>query len=247
MGACGTARYTRRYYPRDLVVPKNKEKGHYDYRASGPLLACCWVDNRPIYFLTTIHQAVASFATPQVKRTTPEGVRIWVVCPPLMPDYLRFMRGVDVGNQLLACYNLGRRSKKWWKRVYAYRLDTSILNAYQLWKHARKHWSRQKMKKKGSFLHFRLDLAEQLIGNYHRKAYRGRPRTAAWEVRLDTTLDHCPEFNDKTLECVVCNAVRSKRNVGRSECRHETHFSCSLCNVHLCICMNRNCWKKYHH
>ena len=100
------------------------------------------------------------------------------------------------------------------------------------------------MKKKGSFLPFRLDLAEQLIGNYHRK---GRPRTATREVRLDTTLDHCPEFNDKTLECVVCNAVRSKRNVGRSEYRHETHFSCSLCNVHLCICKSRNCWKKYHH
>ena len=152
VGACGTARYTCKYYPRNLVVPKNKEKGHYDYRVSGPLLACCWVDTRPIYFLTTIHLAVASSTTPQVKRTTPEGVHIWVVCPPLMPDYLRLMRGVDVGNQLLACYNLGRHSKKWWKRVYAYLLDTSILNAYQLWKHARKHWSRQRIKKKGSFL-----------------------------------------------------------------------------------------------
>ena len=109
VGACGTARYTCKYYPRDLVVPKNKEKGHYDYHASGPLLACCWVDAR---LLTTIHQAVASSTTPQVKRTTSEGVHIWVVCPPLMPDYLRFMRDVDVGNQLLACYNLGRRSKK---------------------------------------------------------------------------------------------------------------------------------------
>ena len=247
VGACGTARYTRKYYPRDLVVPKSKEKGHYDYRASGPLLACCWVDSRPIYFLTTIHVAVASSSVPKVKRTAPEGVRIWVVCPPLMPDYQRYMRGTDMGDQLLACYNLGRRSKKWWKRVFAYILDTSILNAYQLWKSPREHWSHRKMKHEGSFLRFKLELAEQLIGDYHGRANRGRPRTAARDVRLDTTLDHCPEFNDKKLECVVCNAVRCKRNVSRSEYRHETHFSCSLCNVHLCISKDRNCWKKYHH
>ena len=54
IGACGTARYTRKHFPRDLVVPKSKNKGHYDYRASGPLLACCWVDSRPIYFMSTI-------------------------------------------------------------------------------------------------------------------------------------------------------------------------------------------------
>ena len=101
--------------------------------------------------------------------------------------------------------------------MFAYLLDTSILNAYQLWKHARKHWSRQKMKKKGSFLCFKLELAEQLTSDYHRRANRGRPRTAARDIRLDTTLDHCPEFNDKNLECVVCNAVRNKRNLSRRE------------------------------
>ena len=131
---------------------------------------------------------MASSTTPQVKRTTPEGVRTWVVCPPLMPDYLRLMCGVHVGNQLLSCYNVGRCSKKWWKQVYAYLLDTSILNAYQLRKHARKHWSRQKIKKKGSFLR----ASRTAHGSYHGRANRGRPRTAAREVRLDTTLDHCP-------------------------------------------------------
>ena len=85
VSACGTARYTRKFYPRDLVVSKSKPKGHYDYRASGPLLACCWVDSRPIYFLSTIHVAVSS-TVPKVRRTSHLGARIWVVCPPLMPQ-----------------------------------------------------------------------------------------------------------------------------------------------------------------
>ncbi len=246
VGACGTARYIRKNFPRELVVPKNKGKGHYDYRSSGPLLACCWVDSRPIYFLTTIHLAVASTVS-QVKRTTLDGSRIWVTCPPLMPDYQRCMGGVDRGDQLIACYNLGRRSKKWWKRVFSYLLETSILNAYHLWKFARKDWSREKLKRKGSYIKFKLELAEELIGNYRKRANKGRPRTVARETRLDSTLDHNPEYNNKAQQCVVCNAVRRKKKLTRAQYRHETRFSCSVCNVRLCINKERNCWKKYHH
>ena len=92
-----------------------------------------------MYFVTTIHVARAP-EIPQVKRRYPDGTRVWVVCLPLMPDYQMFMAGVDKGDQLIACYNLGRRSKKWWKRVCAYLLETSMLNTYQIWKFARKHW-----------------------------------------------------------------------------------------------------------
>ncbi len=72
------------------------------------------------------------------------------------------MGGVDRGDQLIACYNLGRRSKK---RVFSYLLETSILNAYHLWKFA---WTRER---KGIYIKFKLELAEELIDN------KGRPRT----------------------------------------------------------------------
>ena len=103
------------------------------------------------------------------------------------------------------------------------------------------------MKRNGSYLRFKLELAEQLIGDYRKRAYKGRPRTTARETRLDTTLNHCPEYSEKLLECVVCNAVRQSKNLTRSQYRHETHLMCSLCGVHLCVAKGRNCWKKYHH
>ena len=39
--ACGTARVKRKKFPRDLVtVTTMKNRGFYDYRGNGPLLAC---------------------------------------------------------------------------------------------------------------------------------------------------------------------------------------------------------------
>ena len=65
-----------------------------------------------------------------MQRREKDGSLRNVECPPLLPDYQAYMRGIDRGDQLMGYYNVGRRSKKWWKRVFAYLLEVSILNAY---------------------------------------------------------------------------------------------------------------------
>ena len=40
VNAYGTARSNRKYYPNDLKVDKRVSVGYYDFRSSGPLLAC---------------------------------------------------------------------------------------------------------------------------------------------------------------------------------------------------------------
>ena len=57
-----------------------------------------------------------------VQRREKNGTRRNVECLPLLPDYQSFMRGIDRGDQLMDYYNVGRRSKEWWKHV--------VLNAY---------------------------------------------------------------------------------------------------------------------
>ena len=42
------------------------------------------------------------------------------------------MRGVDHGDQRIGYYNLGRWSKKWWKRVFACLVECNVLNAFIL-------------------------------------------------------------------------------------------------------------------
>ena len=52
-----------------------------------------------------------------VKHKNPDGTRTDVTCPPFLPDYQHYMRGVDRGDQLATYYNLSRRSKNGGKDV----------------------------------------------------------------------------------------------------------------------------------
>ena len=74
-----------------------------------------------------MHIAEASGVT--VKRRKLDGTQDDIPC---LPYYQAYMRGVDRGDQLIGYYNAGRRSKKWWKRVFFHILESSILNGYDL-------------------------------------------------------------------------------------------------------------------
>ena len=113
VNACGTARVNRRGFPKELICKGGiKKRGYYDYRSNGPLLAVFWRDKRYIYFISTIHGAGLCDGSPvTVLRRQQDGSQIPIVCPPLLPDYQACMRGVDRGDQMIGCYNVGRRSK----------------------------------------------------------------------------------------------------------------------------------------
>ena len=111
INCCGTVRVNRRGFPKELVKKQKENRGFYDYRSNGPLLAAAWYDRRYVYFVSTLHIGESRGVT--VRRKNPDGSTIDVPCPPLLPDYQQYMRGVDRGDQLIGCYNIGRRSKKW--------------------------------------------------------------------------------------------------------------------------------------
>ena len=115
-------------YPKQLAVKANEiAKGFYDYRLSGPLLACIWKDKRIINFLSTIHIAEADVRVPRVHI---DGTRANITSPPCLPDYQQFMRGVDMADQRIGYYNVGRHSKKWWKGVFSYGIEVAALNSF---------------------------------------------------------------------------------------------------------------------
>ena len=101
----------------------------------------------PIYFITTMHRAETTEPC-TIRRRNQDGSRLDVPCPPLLPDYQQYMRGVDRGDQLVGFYNVGRRSRKWWKRCFSYLLECSLLNAYVLHGLAYPHLHQAKGRKK---------------------------------------------------------------------------------------------------
>ncbi len=244
INCCGTARTNRKHYPAELTYKASEatkfDRGFYDYRACGPLLACAWKDKKIINFLTTKH--VAEDRT-TVTRTARDGSQKEITCPPCLPNYQEFMRGVDLSDQRMSYYYVGRRSKKWWKRVLAYLLEACVQNAYVL-----KIFGQGDEKRKDpSFLDFRLELAAQLIGSFSARSRIGRPRSQSpVDIRLDQTKQHLPIVADRQIECVVCNRIRKARGLSRSSFRHESHIKCYTCNVALCLSKTRNCFYIYH-
>ena len=101
-----------------------------------------------------------------VRRQNLDGTATDVPCPPLLPDYQQYMRGVDRGDQLIGCYNIGQRSKKWWNKIFI--IECSLVNAYILERYAEPslYHPSSKGRKKRDFLSFCLDVAEQLIGTH---------------------------------------------------------------------------------
>ena len=175
VNACGTVRANRKHYPADLLVQK-VDRGYYDYRSIGPLLACVWMDKRIIHFLTTLHAATLDAS---VKRRTKDGTQEDVRCPPCLPDYQAHMRGVDRGDQLMSYYNVGRRSRKWWKRVFAYLIEVACLNAYVLKTHGQTG-----QRKSPTYLEFRLDIT---VG-YAADVQVGRHTSKDWTNLFSTCL-----------------------------------------------------------
>ncbi len=100
-----------------------------------------------------------------------------------------------------------------------------------------------KKRKDPSYLAFRLELIEHIIGTFCCKGKRGRPRSASpVDIRLDASLQHLPIIAERHIECVVCNKVRKTIGASRSPLRHESQVRCSTCSVSL----YRNCFFKYH-
>lgn len=248
INACGTARTNRKGFPKDIVIGKRKvNRGSYDYRSNGPLLACSWFDKRAVYFLSTNHPAMlTNEELPTVKRWHDKRERVDISCPPLLSDYISFMRGVDRGDQLLELYNFGRRSQKWWKRVFFYLLEVCVLNAYILEGFVcEKHKLHGHAKR--DLLAFKIDLAEQLIGGFRGRKRPGRqchgPSTDM--ARLNLALGHFPEFTERPGDCFVCNTLGKRQKLDRRDFRARSCYVCSYCQVHLCI-GKKTCFNIYH-
>ena len=127
--ASGTVRTNKKHFPSDLV-DASVEKGSSKFKHHGVLTAGKWVDKRDVCFLSTLHRDEME----TVERHGSGGSREKISKPKIVTDYNQFMSGVDIADQLMVYYACGRKSMKWYKRVFWRLLDHAILNAYILFK-----------------------------------------------------------------------------------------------------------------
>ncbi|XP_065654500.1 piggyBac transposable element-derived protein 4-like [Hydra vulgaris] len=227
------------------------QRGYSDWRMCGPVLAQVWIDSKPVHILSTIlypnYDDEVANSTIYVKRKGKNGAvgGINVPCPPAIKDYNANMGGIDSADQIMKYYNCGRKSSKWYRRIFCHLLEICVHNAFVLepWftdQRARSHQS------------FREELIDQVIGSTSSKN-SGRPSNSNEDIALRHTNVgvHKPLVNDKPRDCKNCSEnVRKTTLVGQSQCHSKgirrSRVFFSLCNIHLCLDLVSNCWNMWH-
>ena len=240
---CGTVRPHRKEFPKQLrALPKKKDVR----RLLLPVSLRTTHDGMRLVrqafyiFLSTAHVPRLQDGTiPTTKRQDGRN-SVNVECPPLLEPYIANMRGVDRGDQITALYNIGRKSRKPWRRIAFYLLKAAVLNAFIV----EKRLDPEREGAKGDFRSFRLELGVALVGTFSEKKRRGRKRHRP-DIRLDTSLSHVPISEGKRLQCVCCSD-KARKVTPLPNFRHEVYTRCTACDVHLCITSDRNCFHEYH-
>jgi hypothetical protein len=187
---------------------------------------------------------------------------ISVSAPHIINQYNQFMGGVDTLDMLLALHPIPFRSKRWYTRVIWRLFDLMIINSWILMNVHRNGKSDDAVGGHGSFrlFHFKLEIAKFLLkspviqqtqlssinsisdDNLSDEENEPPPKKARESassvpkfLRYDG-FDHWPTFVS------AVNNTRCKNE----QCSGKTYWKCSICNVHLCLHSNRNCFTQYH-
>ena len=229
----GTLQINRKNFPAEVKTAGRKlafQESRY-FRSESGILLVMWKDkkaSKPVVAVST--KDVAGSVDVITKRGK-------TVLKPNMINNLS-MNGCDRLDQNVSYYNnLNRRTLKWWKRIFAWLLEVSQVNAHILFLLTREQYATPMPLK-----HFK----EKLIDELCEKAYdltpadfkpvrRGRPRTNASFERFEDK-PHLIGFVDQDRNCCVCSTAQSRK------C---TKFICTGCSDKPYL-HPKDCFIKYH-
>lgn len=209
--SCATTRANRKDFPKDLAANnphvKRLKQGEALFRRKNNVIATTWKDKKLVHFISTESNPVGNET---VNRKQRDGTIVQVPTVPVVKTYNKSMGGVDLHDQLRGYYALGTKSRKWWRYLFWFCIDLSIVNAFILEQKAIDHRSRTQLK-------FRVELAKNLIGDF---TSRGRTASSG-----QTEAGHWPITFDKG-RCKRC--LKRKKT---TFCR----MGCQRCNKRVCL------------
>ncbi|KAF0690958.1 Uncharacterized protein FWK35_00038029, partial [Aphis craccivora] len=236
--ACGTIKALRKYSPK--MKPDSTLKiGDYDWEMSdqNDVSIIKWKDKRIVNLLSNFHDPKN---VTHVKRKAKDGTVSMIPCPIVLQDYNSNMNCVDKFDQNKKTYQIDRKSQKWWHRIFFFFFDATIVNARILYneitnenmsmKEFRRNVSRDLVAK--TLVEKRRSSTDSPVTPKHLK--KGSPAVPK-EVRLEQSA-HQPQRSTRRR----CNNCSSKKKEIR------TDWTCSICEVPLCLGKNRNCFAEYH-
>lgn len=209
--SCSTARANRKDFPKELAANnqdvKRLRQGQAVFRRKNNVVATAWKDKKIVHFISTQSNPVGDDT---VNRKQRDGTIIQVPTVPVVKAYNKSMGGVDLHDQMRGYYAIGTKSRKWWRYLFWFCLDVSIVNSFILEKKALNHMTRTQ-------LAFRVELAKDLIGNFtnrRRTASSGQSEAGHWPI---------PFTKGRCKRC-----LKQKKT---TFCR----MGCQRCNKRVCL------------
>ena len=233
--ACGTVRKKRRGLPVSTIDDKKMKRGDVECCSSNKGVSWVkWKDTKAVQFLSNFHDISSMTVT---QRKNKKGERCDVSCPEVAKDYNKHMGYVDKADMLKSIYEIDRKSKMWWPRIFWHFIDVTVTNSFIIHK-IRKNEDTAELKG------FRLLLVDGLVKSAQPTS-KGRSaqlkqvshykKTVPEETRFNQ-VKHMPEYGNRN-RCAYCS---TKTQVQRSP------WSCKTCEVSLCLNNDRNCFSLYH-
>ncbi|XP_052775666.1 piggyBac transposable element-derived protein 4-like isoform X1 [Mya arenaria] len=228
---CGTVRENRIGFPKDLKKPRDvRQRGEFKVLQKDAVVATVWKDKRLVYHLSTLSQP----ADIRDARRRVLGNHLELQQPHTVYAYNKFMGGVDLHDQFRAKYNIGRCGKKWWRYIFWFILNCSIVNAGILYQQAA---TRRTKKRRFTNLNFREELLMDLIGGYSKKhcavvEQLQPPRVADGNQGLHVNV----RLSGGKTTCKYHSRFLKTTNIPR------VVYGCAVCLVHLC----KECHMPYH-
>ncbi|KAL4449930.1 hypothetical protein ABPG74_015049 [Tetrahymena malaccensis] len=163
---------------------------------------------------------------------------------PLMVDiYNKYAHSVDKRNQICQNYRIHKRSQKWWKCVFYRLLDTTLCNAYIIYKILNEG-------KKSLLTHkdFRIKIVEELIQIVNESTAQ-LTKSLSHNRGIIYSLIDINKVRKQGVQQEIIAHFLEKQNQARlcSLCKQTTFFTCESCNygnkkVPLCPV---NCHKEH--
>jgi hypothetical protein len=229
--ACGTVRLNRKGFPKYLKKSEAiKKRGDCKIlqKEGTNLTASVWRDKKNVYHLSTLSDPKLQM---QAQRRVGNNI-LDVPQPHAVYNYNKYMGGVDLHDQLRMKYDVGRNSKRWWKYLFWFLLNSAIVNAFILYKCA----SKRQIRKRYTHLNFRLELVRDLIGGYSKRKRSWSEIDRPGLVEVENIMGHINVL-------LPGRKKRCRYHLKQLQVRRETVYGCSVCAVHLC---RDGCHAKFH-
>lgn len=215
--------------PLEIKKPKMK-KGEILSFKTNDAIALAWKDKRTVTMLSNWHSNGAEV----YKRVVRGGIEEEVMKPEVVADYTKHMGDVDVADHYSSTYCFLRKSVKWWRKLFFWGLETTVINSYILYKED----TLRKKEKPMKHLQFVDKLILQLVANHREGSSIKRPTDP--EERLNHQKFHSiyPDVEKKYRDCVVCGTNRKEK-------RKKTMYYCKTCSNMPALHIGE-CFDKYH-